>query len=252
MALPCVCMVSVLTTQDREQEGKASRKKTAIYADVLDLPTCTLQSLDISRHLVKSLVHLSRCLWRVLISFIINLLWICPLCISDRAYQVVLLSLASCLSFMNILLDLETSEHRIRVVVSQAADRVLTLKDTFKISKVWNLCFMRRLSSLQKANHDIKPCFNSVVFCLFVLLYLQLHQHWYSAGFLRNDFKFHYRSCITFLPIFFLIFLQSADFISFLPSHFSILSCLRNKHCWNTLETYLPNDNFLFITASGD
>lgn len=172
--------------------------------------------------------------------------------ISDRAYQVVLLSLASCLSFMNILLDLETSEHRIRVVVSQAADRVLTLKDTFKISKVWNLCFMRRLSSLQKANHDIKPCFNSVVFCLFVLLYLQLHQHWYSAGFLRNDFKFHYRSCITFLPIFFLIFLQSADFISFLPSHFSILSCLRNKHCWNTLETYLPNDNFLFITASGD
>lgn len=123
--------------------------------------------------------------------------------ISDRAYQVVLLSLASCLSFMNILLDLETSERRIRVVVSQAADRVLTLKDTFKISKVWNLCFMRRLSSLQKANHDIKPCFNSVVFCLFVLLYLQLHQHWYSAGFLRNDFKFHYRSCITFLPIFF-------------------------------------------------
>lgn len=78
--------------------------------------------------------------------------------ISDRAYQVVLLSLASCLSFMNILLDLETSEHRIRVVVSQAADRVLSLKDTFKISKVWNFCFMRRLSSLQKANHDIKPC----------------------------------------------------------------------------------------------
>lgn len=78
--------------------------------------------------------------------------------ISDRAYQVVLLSLASCLSFMNILLDLETSERRIRVVVSQAADRVLTLKDTFKISKVWNFCFMRRLSSLQKANHDIKLC----------------------------------------------------------------------------------------------
>lgn len=130
----------------------------------------------------------------VLASFIINLFLICLLCVSDRPYKVVLLSLANFLSFINILLDLETSEHRIWVAVSQAADSVHSfLRIHLKFPR-FGFFTSRGESLVCRKPTMTSGHVNSVVFCLVVLLYLQLHQHWYSAGFPCNNCKFHYRS----------------------------------------------------------
>lgn len=148
--------------------------------------------------------------------------------------------------------------------------------------------FMRRVHGQRKAYHDIKTflipssqssltrkkvcshmydlqnqCCSRGDLCVYrqpvvvklarySLCYLPLHQPSQSADFLCSDFRF--QTISYFSSHFFLLFFLPADFISnyFPPGHCSIMSRLRNKPCWNTLETYLPNDNFLFITASGD
>lgn len=88
------------------------------------------------------------------------------------------------------------------------------------------------------------------------LCYLPLHQPLWSANFLCSNFRFlDFRSLVCFLSFFSPLIFSASRFYQqffFSPGHCSIMSCLRNKPCWNTLETYLPNDNFLFITTSGD